>query len=242
MKADKPLGRKAYGHIPHLPGSRMGPGDHHCHEGQARMCCEKRRDKRDLITVQEKLDGSCCSVARVGDSIVALVRAGYLATSSPHAQHHIFDLWVASRAGEFRRLLNDGERACGEWLAMAHGTKYDMPHEPFVIFDVMVADRRIYTADLLAKSAAILGFTTPRVLHVGDVLPIDAAMALAEPSGHGALDPVEGAVWRVERDGAPDFIAKFVRHDKQDGSYFSDTAHVWNKWPGCEQWLPAQFA
>ena len=24
----KPLGRKAYGSIPHLPGSRLGPGDH----------------------------------------------------------------------------------------------------------------------------------------------------------------------------------------------------------------------
>lgn len=33
----KPLGHKAYGSIPHLPTSRLGPGDHHVTEGQARI-------------------------------------------------------------------------------------------------------------------------------------------------------------------------------------------------------------
>lgn len=31
----KPLGIKAYGSIPHLPGSRLGAGDHHLAIGQA---------------------------------------------------------------------------------------------------------------------------------------------------------------------------------------------------------------
>jgi hypothetical protein len=31
----KPLGRKSYGSIPHLPGSRLGPGDYCISEGQA---------------------------------------------------------------------------------------------------------------------------------------------------------------------------------------------------------------
>jgi len=55
---NKPLGRKSYGSIPHLPGSRLGPGDYHAHEGQARIATEKARDKHDKIYVQEKLDGS----------------------------------------------------------------------------------------------------------------------------------------------------------------------------------------
>ena len=46
-KGYKPLGGKAYGSIPHLIGSRVGPGDHHCHEGQARIATEKVRDKHD---------------------------------------------------------------------------------------------------------------------------------------------------------------------------------------------------
>lgn len=38
MKPIKILGFKAYGSIPHLPDSRMGPGDHHCAPGQAKIC------------------------------------------------------------------------------------------------------------------------------------------------------------------------------------------------------------
>jgi hypothetical protein len=33
----KPLGHRAYGSIPHLPGSRLGLGDHHCGERRARI-------------------------------------------------------------------------------------------------------------------------------------------------------------------------------------------------------------
>ena len=50
MSAFKPIG-KAYGHIPHLPTSRMGPADKHCHEGQSRICTEKVRDRHDEIIV-----------------------------------------------------------------------------------------------------------------------------------------------------------------------------------------------
>jgi hypothetical protein len=57
MNLSKPLGQKAYGSIPHLPGSRLGEGDHHVSEGQAIIATKKARDKNDLIIVQEKLDG-----------------------------------------------------------------------------------------------------------------------------------------------------------------------------------------
>ena len=42
----KPLGRKAYGSIGHLPNSRLGPGDHAVPEGIARICTERLRAKR----------------------------------------------------------------------------------------------------------------------------------------------------------------------------------------------------
>ena len=63
MNREKPLGRKAYGSIPHLPNSRIGPGDHKCHEGQERIATVKSRNKHDVIIVQEKLDGSNVAVA-----------------------------------------------------------------------------------------------------------------------------------------------------------------------------------
>ena len=37
-----------------------------------------------------------------------------------------------------------------------------------------------------------------------------------------ALDPVEGAVWRCERQGAVDFLGKYVRPDKIDGKYLPE--------------------
>ena len=60
---------------------------------------------------------------------------------------------------------------------------------------------------------------------------------------HGACDVVEGAVWRIERDvlvspgqGSErkrivDFLVKYVRPDKRDGSYLPEMSGkeaVWN--------------
>src|SRR6185295_13635174 len=93
----KPLGIKAYGHIAHLPGSRLGPGDHKLTEGQAKILTVKVRDRHDRIFVREKLDGSNVAVARVGGVIMPLIRAGYPAISSKYEQHRFFAAWVFER-------------------------------------------------------------------------------------------------------------------------------------------------
>lgn len=235
MDKQKPLGGKAYGHIPHLPGSRLGPGDHKCHEGQSVICTEKTRDKHDVIVVQEKLDGSCVSVARVEGSILALGRAGYLATTSSYEQHQLFAHWVRENMARFDALLVEGERVVGEWLALAHGTRYKLKHEPFVVFDIMRGKDRATHAECEAR----LGdFVRPYVVSVGPPVSIHAAMAVLGPNGkHGALDPVEGAVWRVERKGAVDFLAKYVRPDKADGCYLPEVggSSIWH-------WRPERAA
>lgn len=218
---NKPLGHKAYGSIPHLPGSRLGPGDHHCEEGQARIATERVRDKHDIIIVQEKLDGSNCSVAKVNDQIIALGRAGYRAESSNYEQHQIFAKWVKDNEILFDDLLEEGERVVGEWLAMAHGTRYKLKHIPFVPFDIMVkAKRQPY--NIFATRVKAYGLPIPNLLHHGASFSIESALKAIEHSGHGAIDPVEGAVWRVERKGVVDFLCKYVRHDKEDGKYFAE--------------------
>src|SRR5438128_3435177 len=66
----KPLGMKNYGHIAHLPGSRMGPGDHSCELGQARIATLKARDRHDHIMCKRSLmartlewhDSTACSI------------------------------------------------------------------------------------------------------------------------------------------------------------------------------------
>src|ERR1051325_8173124 len=238
----KPLGGKSYGHIAHLPGSRMGPGDHKCHEGQKRIATERARDRHDLIVVQEKLDGSNVGVARLDGEIHALTRAGYLASTSPYEQHWKFDQWVHQRRSRFLAVLRDGERFCGEWLAQAHGTRYELRHEPFVVFDLMRGMERSTLAEL-SERAGLADFVQPRVLHKGTPLGIEEALRAIEVSGQGALDAVEGAVWRVERNELinpkrngdrawrVDFLVKYVRPDKVDGVYLPEVSGkepVWN--------------
>jgi len=262
MKADKPLEMRAYGHIGHLPGSRMGPGDHRVHEGQGRICTVKARDRHDTIIVQEKVDGSCVAVARLMDghgTLIPLIRAGYPAVSSRFAQHHFFANWVWERMERFD-FLQPGERLVGEWLAQAHSTRYNLPHEPFVAFDLMVGHDRA-THEAFLERVLPHGFITPHTVHTGGPLglPRDLARPLSanypefpdsclrlqfallvieeamervcSSSPHGAIDPIEGAVWRVERMGKVDFLAKYVRADKTDGIYLPDVSgspEVWN--------------
>lgn len=225
----KPLGRKAYGSIGHLPGSRMGPGDHACPLGYQRICCDKSRDKRDVIYCQEKYDGSCVAVARIGDELHALGRAGWPATSSPFEQHRLWHNWAMERAQRFFAVLLPGERLVGEWLAQAHGTQYllgDM--EPFVAFDLMRDDKRATHAAFVERVSN--SFATPSTIPG----PVSIERALAEfqaANTHGAVEPIEGVVYRVERDGRVDFLAKYVRPDKVDGHHLPELTGkpaVWN--------------
>lgn len=238
----KPLGGKSYGHIPHFPGSRMGPGDHKCSPGQLRIATEKARDRHDRIIVQEKVDGSNVGVANIQGVIVPLTRAGYVADTSPFEQHWRFGEWVYAHQTRFLETLAEGERLCGEWLMQAHGTRYELPHEPFVVFDLMRGQERL-TCEEVQDRVYPFGFVMPRLIHEGEPLSIAEALGAIKRSGHGALDPVEGAVWRVERNECVnkraggerrwvvDFLAKYVRPDKVDGCYLPEQnggEPIWN--------------
>jgi hypothetical protein len=227
----KPLGIKAYGSIPHLPGSRMGPGEHTIEVGQSRIAQYKVRDKHDRVYVQEKLDGSCVAVARVNGEIIPLGRAGYRAITSKYKMHIMFHNWVMENYERFDALLGEGERVVGEWLAQAHGTRYDLTgRDPFVAFDIMTGVERVPVRDLSVRLEAV-GLTSPYLIASGPTTIEYAMTALGEFGHYGALDPVEGAVWRIERKDKVDFLAKYVRPDKVDGSYLDSVTGdepVWN--------------
>lgn len=230
MVPNKPLGHKGYGSIPHLPGSRLGPGDHHCHAGQEAICWHRARDRHDRIIVTEKLDGSNVSVAKLDGAIIAIGRAGYLAQTSKYEQHQLFAAWVRENELRFAECLKEGERFVGEWMAQAHGTRYQLTHEPFVVFDLMVGQKRL-PHDQCRHAAGVHDLPVAAVLHDGGPIALDKIEPLLAVSAHGAVDPVEGAVWRVERRGEFDFIAKWVRGDKIDGAFLSEVSGadpIWN--------------
>src|SRR5699024_1894123 len=164
----KPLGRKNYGSIPHLPNSRMGPADKSCHEGQAKIATKEARDSNDEIFVQEKLDGSNVGVAKIDRQIVPLGRAGYRAETSRWKQHKAFADWVLQPQNRkrFNDLLNEGERLVGEWLMQAHGTRYNLQHEPFVVFDLMTGHERTPYDDFV-KRVNPFDIIIPHLVHRG---------------------------------------------------------------------------
>lgn len=222
----KPLGGRAYGSTPHLPGSRVGPGDWHIHGGQARILTERARDGHDRIIVTEKLDGTCVCAARTGSEIVPVIRAGYSARTAPYAMHGLFARWVDERAGRLLSALMDGERIVGEWLVQAHSTRYriDDVEDLFVGFAVMSGKRRL-PHDEARRRMRSAGIRGAHVLSDGPPLPVADALDKLDGGGfHGAIDAVEGAVWVCERKGEFDFIAKHVRQGKVDGMFLPGVA------------------
>jgi hypothetical protein len=227
----KPLGINNYGTIPLLPNSRVTPSDKHCHEGQARIATLKVRDRHDEITLSEKLDGSNCGICLLNGEIIALGRAGYLAETSPYEQHKMFAKWVKINESRFRYVLKEGERICGEWLAQAHGTRYNLQHEPFVVFDIMKQHERLGYNEF-CKRVSLGNFIVPKLLHRGGSISVENALNLLTKYGwHGAIDEVEGCVWRVERKGQVDFLCKYLKPYKVDGIYLPEISGkeaVWN--------------
>lgn len=244
MSDEKPLGRCAYGTIPHLPGSRRGPGDHGCNDGITRILTRKARDKHDRIIITEKLDGANVAVANIGGEIVPLGRSGHRADLSPWEHLRQFAAWATGSPEQcemFECLLCEGEWVSGEWLGLAHGTRYDLggSRQPFAAFDIFchgspVAWQEVSRAPwkTLYHRCEWAGIATVPLLHDGAPLSIaDALALLGEHGRYGAIDPAEGCVWRLERDGVWESLAKYVRPEKVDGKYLPEESGqppVWN--------------
>ncbi len=240
---EKPLGIKNYGSIGHLPNSRMGSGDHSIEEGQANLATKKiLKNKRGLsreVIVQEKLDGSNVGIARVGGRIFALSRAGYPASTSPFEQHLAFDRWVHQQEPRWD-FIQEGERLVGEWLMQAHSTRYDLKHEPFAAFDLMKGDRRLPYDEFLARVYGAK-LTTPYLVHRGEAISEKEVMEkLGKYGFHGALDEVEGAVWRVEvispKGREVEWLCKYVRPEKVDGIFLKSESG--GALPPIYNWIP----
>lgn len=231
---DKPLGHKAYGSIPHLPGSKRGPGDHGMPENQAAILLGKRKvGKCWKIVVQEKLDGSCMSVAKIHGQVVALGRAGYLASSSPYRHCRLFAEWVEARLERFDKLLLEGERVVGEWLLLAHSIRYWIVNSSdlFVAFDIMRGHDRVHPSEVVER-CALAGIRAINPIYYGE--PTDSAPQhmhtwLCNRPTFASDQFPEGLIYRGLHHGKVVMLAKWVRSDFEAGRYLSrDGVDIFN--------------
>jgi hypothetical protein len=222
---------RLYPKIGHLPGSRTGPNDRQISPSLAERLTAKGRPD-DRVVVQEKLDGSCVLVMRHEGALLAMGREGGRCDESRNEGRRRFAAWLAGREGLFG-WLDEGEKLAGEWLALAHGTRYALPHGPFVAFDLFDARRERASEEVLAARLPP-ALPRPRLLHEGPPIALGAALeALGERGHHGALEAAEGVVYRLESRGRMLALAKWVRAGKIDGAYLADHGggeHVWNTW------------
>lgn len=232
----KPIGRKNYGSIPHLHNSKLGEGDHYISEGQERILTTKARDKYDRILVFEKYDGSNVGIAKFENKIFALTRSGYEASTSPYKQHHLFADWVKKRELLFADMLENGERIAGEWLAQAHGLVYKIEIEPIVFFDFFTPNNERKLFEELSAIAIKYGLQPPRKLHEGQPVTVEKLLPLLNEKTKGleSVELPEGMVYRVERKGKVDFLAKYVRSDFPTGQFCINVEEqnlIWNVSP-----------
>lgn len=212
---------KSYGSIPHLIGSKLGDGDHHIHQGQHDICTVKTRDKHDIVIVQEKYDGANVGVANINGEIVAISRSGYTAKSSPYIQHHYFSDWVERNKARFERILKPGVRICGEWMIQAHGIKYAVKKDPFVAFDIIENKTRL-TFFEFQEIVERAEFLTPMNLWCAcSSVSIESVTQFSKEMEDRNFigERKEGFVYRVERKGNVDFLAKYVYSDFVPGKY-----------------------
>lgn len=212
-----------YGSIPHLSTSKLSQqADKRINTAQEAILTKKARDWKDFVIVTEKIDGSNVGVYKKNGLLFPVTRAGYHANTSNFKQHIMFDKFVVKNKGLFE-WLPENWRVCGEWCVMAHGTKMDISSEsPFVAFDIFNdKNKRVLFLDFITICAKY-GISTVPILNVGQPVSIKNAIKLIGFGNYGKPEKPEGAVWKVEREGRVDFLAKWVRHDKEDGKYMRE--------------------
>lgn len=187
----------------------------------------------ELILVQEKLDGSCVSIERQHGELRAVGREGTPCDLSPNPNRRQFALWLEQHQERFC-WLQQGERLICEWLPVAHGTRYHFPHEPLVVLDLFDGSGVRLILQHLTRRLGPWNLMQPRLLHAGEALSTEKALHLLGDHGHhGALDPAEGVVYRLEHQGKVLSLAKHVRSCKTAGLYLSDHSglpEVLNSW------------
>lgn len=188
---------RSFGHISHLPGSKMRDDDTLLGENEINLLIGRRKDPLDRVIITEKIDGMNASVLREGDKLWPLSRKGYDVRSNPNPWIRIFANYVEDNYNRFMNLLNDGERVCGEWMIKTHTVKYDLKTEPFILFDLINGINRSLYSDFHYRVHQY-HFPTTGLVHIGESIDPITALQILKEGYHGAEDYPEGIVYKYE--------------------------------------------
>lgn len=223
------LNQKAYNRIGHLPGSKSRTADKHIHIRESARLLEACPPDCEVI-VQEKLDGSCVAVYRRGREILPLGREGDITYGSRNQSRRMWADWVKIHKDLFLDILRDGEWLCGEWMAMVHAVRYDEIKIPFFAFDLFGANKKAIGYDALLERLNGTDIPTPALLHRGEAIGIEGAFEHLKIKGEKTQDNAEGAIWRLERQGVPKLVAKYVRSDFEPGKFLEEKTGKQSEW------------
>jgi len=189
---------KSFATIQHLLGSKMiDAEDKLLGTEQIKWLTQRRRVNTDMVIITEKLDGMNAGVLRRGDFLHPLIKKGYDCRANPLPWINAFADFVEINDSRFMRVLNDGERICGEWMIKTHTLSYKLPHEPFVAFDIIKDSERLPYL-ILRERAALSNFVTAGLIHMGEAIPTEMALQILGGGYHGVIGEPEGLVYRYE--------------------------------------------
>lgn len=161
------------------------------------------------------------------------MRKGYDVRTSEWGFLRKFADFVSDNADRFNALLDNGERVCGEWMIKTHSLFYNLPHEPFIVFDIIKSDKKQTRPNYeeLIRRCKEYNFTTTWLIWSGASIPVQDALGMLGKGFHGCQSVPEGIVYRYERDGRFETSAKFVANLNVTGDYMNDEIAV-NTWKG----------
>ena len=130
--------------------------------------------------------------------------------------------------------MNNGERVCGEWMIKTHSLFYKMPHEPFVIFDLIQTDKKRKRScfSKIMERCARYKFITAGLVWEGGAINAREAITRLGSGFHGCQSEPEGVIYRYERNGSFEMSAKYVSNLNVGGEYLNceDVYNEWKDW------------
>jgi len=187
--------------------------------------------KRDKIYVTEKIDGANVGVYKKDGKLYPVMRKGYDARTSEWEFLRRFAGFVSDNLDRFDSLLSDGERVCGEWMIKTHSLLYKLPHEPFIVFDIIKGiekPKRPSFTEIIERCEKH-NFTITALIHEGGAISVQDSLDLLGDGFHGCQTAPEGVVYRYERDGKFYMSAKYVSNLSVGGDYMNDES-AYNEW------------